>query len=71
MDSYDEFKRVLDEAGGFLMAHWCGDGACEKQINEETSATIRAIPFDSPDEPGRCILDGRPSHRRVLFARAY
>jgi prolyl-tRNA synthetase len=70
-DSYEEFKAVLDKEGGFLMAPWCGDGACEKQISAETSATIRVIPFDSPDEPGKCLVDGRPSERRVLFARAY
>jgi prolyl-tRNA synthetase len=70
-DSYDEFKAILDKEGGFLMAPWCGDGACEKQVNADTSATIRVIPFDSPDEPGKCLVDGRPSERRVLFARAY
>ncbi len=70
-DGYDEFKAILDKEGGFLMAHWCGDGACEKQVNADTGATIRVIPFDSPDEPGKCLVDGRPSERRVLFARAY
>jgi len=70
-DSFDEFKAVLDKEGGFLMAHWCGSSECEKQINAETSATIRVVPFDSPDEEGRCLIDGRPSERRVLFARAY
>ena len=70
-DSYDEFKAILDKEGGFLMAHWCGDVACEKQINAETGASIRVIPFDSPDEHGGCLIDGRPSEKRVLFARAY
>jgi prolyl-tRNA synthetase len=70
-DTYDEFKAVLDKEGGFLMAPWCGDAACEKQISAETGATIRVIPFDSPDEPGKCMIDGKPSERRVLFARAY
>ena len=70
-DTYDEFKAVLDKEGGFLMAPWCGDGACEKQINADTGATIRVIPFDSADEPGKCLVDGKPSERRVLFARAY
>ena len=70
-DTYDEFKAVLEKEGGFVMAPWCGDGACEKQINADTSATIRVIPFDSPDEDGKCLVDGRPSERRVLFARAY
>jgi prolyl-tRNA synthetase len=70
-DGYDEFKAMLDKVGGFIMAHWCGDGACEKQINAETGATIRVIPFDAEPESGRCLADGRSSERRVLFARAY
>ena len=70
-DSYDEFKVVLDKEGGFLMAPWCGATECEKQINNETGASIRVIPFDSPDEQGKCLIDGRPSERRVLFARSY
>ncbi|MEJ7753728.1 MAG: His/Gly/Thr/Pro-type tRNA ligase C-terminal domain-containing protein, partial [Candidatus Limnocylindrales bacterium] len=71
VDDYEEFKRVLEEKGGFLMAPWCGDAGCEKQINAETGATTRVVPFDSPDEAGPCLVDGRPSERRVLFARAY
>jgi prolyl-tRNA synthetase len=53
------------------MAPWCGSTACEKQVNDETGATIRNIPFDSPAEAGRCIVDGAPSERRVLYSRAY
>ena len=53
------------------MAPWCGDAACERRVSDETGATIRVIPFDSPDEAGTCLVDGRPSARRVLFARAY
>jgi prolyl-tRNA synthetase len=71
VDTYVDFKRVLDEDGGFLMAPWCGGDECEKQINADTGATIRLVPFDSPDEAGACLVDGRPSGRRVLFARAY
>ncbi len=71
VDTYDDFKATLEADGGFLMAPWCGDAACEKQINDETGATIRVIPFDSPDEAGKCLIDGRPSERRVLFAKAY
>ena len=71
VDTYDDFKAALEGDGGFLMAPWCGDAACEKQVNADTGATIRVIPFDSPDEPGACLVDGRPSERRVLFARAY
>jgi prolyl-tRNA synthetase len=71
VDDYEAFKSTLDEKGGFLMAHWCGDGDCEKQINAETSATIRVVPFAAPREDGRCVRDGRPSQQRVVFARAY
>jgi prolyl-tRNA synthetase len=71
VDDYGAFKTALEEGGGFLMAPWCGDGACEKQINAETGATIRIIPFDAPNEAGRCLIDGRASQRRVVFARAY
>ncbi len=70
-DGYEEFKAVLDKEGGFVMAHWCGSGECEKQINTDTGATIRVVPFDAADEPGKCLVDGEPSARRVLFARAY
>jgi prolyl-tRNA synthetase len=73
VDSYDEFKqRTRGEGGaGFLMAHWCGKPACEKAIQEETRATIRAIPFDAPLEKGSCIYDGTESNVRVVFAKAY
>jgi prolyl-tRNA synthetase len=71
VDTYEEFRRVLEEDGGFLMAHWCGDAACEARVNDETGATIRCIPLDAPAEDGRCIVDGRPSGERVVFARAY
>jgi len=71
VDSYDDFKAALDGEGGFLLAPWCGSTECEQQISNETGATIRVIPFDSPDEPGACLIDGKPSERRVLFARAY
>jgi prolyl-tRNA synthetase len=71
VDGYDDLRAVLDGQGGFVMAHWCGDGSCEKQINTDTGATIRVVPFDSEDEPGQCVRDGRVSPRRVLLARAY
>ena len=70
-DSYDEFKAILDKEGGFIMAHWCGSGECEKQINAETGASLRVIPFEGSDEPGACLIDGGSSTKRVLFARAY
>jgi prolyl-tRNA synthetase len=71
VETYDEFKEVLEQRGGFLWAHWCGDAACEKQVSAETGATLRVIPFDGSTDPGSCLIDGRPSERRVLFARAY
>jgi len=70
-NDYEEFKKLLDEKPGFIAAHWDGTAETEARIKEETKATIRCIPFDSPDEPGKCILTGKPSPRRVLFARAY
>jgi prolyl-tRNA synthetase len=71
IDSWDEFKRKLDDPGGFIMAHWDGTAETEEKIKEETKATIRCIPFDSPEEEGKCVLTGRPSRKRVLFARSY
>ena len=69
-DTYDEFKKQLDE-GGFVMAHWDGTTETELKIKEETKATIRCIPMDSKAEEGKCIYTGKPSSRRVIFARAY
>jgi prolyl-tRNA synthetase len=71
VDSLGEMTEVLDGPGGFLMAPWCGSAECEKAVSAETGATIRVIPFDSPDEAGDCVVDGQPSQRRALFARAY
>ncbi|WP_294600205.1 proline--tRNA ligase [uncultured Rikenella sp.] len=71
VDTYDEFKRVLEEKGGFLLAHWDGTPETEELIKNETKATIRCIPVDAPEEEGTCIVSGKPSHRRVLFAKAY
>ncbi len=71
VDSYDEFKRMLDEEPGFLSAHWDGTPETEQQIKDETKATIRCIPLNNKQEEGRCILTGRPSNQRVIFARAY
>ena len=71
VDTYADFKKLLDEKGGFFMAHWDGTRETEAAIKEETKATIRCIPLDSPAEDGKCIYSGKPSKRRVLFARAY
>lgn len=71
VSDYEEFKRVLDEKGGFVRAHWDGTTETEKLIKEETKATIRCIPLNNPQEEGRCVKTGKPSKQRVLFARAY
>jgi len=71
VDSYDEFKRMLDEQPGFLAAHWDGTAETEQLIKDETKATIRCIPLDNEQEDGVCIRTGKPSKQRVLFARAY
>jgi prolyl-tRNA synthetase len=71
VDKWDDFLKVLDNQGGFIMAHWDGTVETEEKIKDETKATIRCIPFDSPDEDGVCIYSGKPSKRRVLFARSY
>jgi prolyl-tRNA synthetase len=70
-DSWDEFKQLITEKGGFVSAHWDGTTATEQQIKDETKATIRCIPIDAEEESGNCIYSGKPSSRRVLFAVAY
>jgi prolyl-tRNA synthetase len=69
-NSYAEFKQMIEEPG-FIWAHWDGTRETEEKIQEETKATIRCIPFEAPTEPGECMVTGRPSARRVVFARAY
>jgi len=70
-DSFDEFKKILDEDGGFVLAHWDGTTETENKIKEETKATIRCIPIEGEQEEGKCIYSGNPSSNRVVFARAY
>ncbi len=70
-NTFEEFERLLDEKGGFIAAHWDGTAETEEQIKERTKATIRCIPLNNPQEAGVCILTGKPSTQRVLFARAY
>ncbi|MEM1125171.1 MAG: proline--tRNA ligase [Bacteroidota bacterium] len=71
VDTYDEFKAVLEEKGGFIAAHWDGTAETEARIKDETKATIRCIPLDAPEEEGVDLVSGQPSRRRVLFAKAY
>jgi prolyl-tRNA synthetase len=70
VNSYDEFKVEL-EKGGFLSAHWDGTPETEERIKAETKATIRCLPLDGDVTPGVCMVTGKPSARRVLFARSY
>ena len=70
VDSYDDFKAKLDE-GGFFLAHWDGTPETEELIKNETKATIRCIPLEGDMTPGVCMVTGKPSVQRVLFARAY
>ena len=70
-DNWDEFVKLLDEKTGFISAHWDGTDETEEKIKELTKATIRCIPINNEQESGKCILTGKPSVQRVLFARAY
>jgi prolyl-tRNA synthetase len=71
VNSFEEFVKVLDDKGGFVAAHWDGTSETEEKIKEQTKATIRCIPLNNKQEEGKCILTGKPSVQRVLFARAY
>lgn len=70
VESYEEFKSLIDK-GGFFLAHWDGTSETEEKIKEETKATIRCIPLDGVKEEGKCMVTGKPSSQRVIFARAY
>ncbi len=70
VDSYDEFKEKIEE-GGFILAHWDGTTETELKIKEDTKATLRCIPLEGDTTPGRCMVTGKPSARRVIFARNY
>lgn len=70
VDSYDEFKEKI-EGGGFFLCHWDGTAETEEKIKNETKATIRCIPLDGDKTPGKCMVTGKPSAQRVIFARAY
>ena len=71
VDSYDEFKRVLDNEAGFVLAHYNGTSETEERIKDETKATVRCLALNEPDEEGVCMVTGQPSARRAYFARAY
>ena len=71
VSTYKEFKTVLNEKGGFVKAHWDGTLETEQKIKNETKATIRCILLDEEEEPGKCIYSGKPSAKKVVFAKAY
>ena len=71
VDNFKDFKKILDNKGGFISAHWDGTNSTEEAIKKETKATIRCIPLDTKEENGVCIYSGNPSNKRVLFAKAY
>ncbi|WP_276167724.1 proline--tRNA ligase [Zobellia alginiliquefaciens] len=71
VDTYEEFKKVLDEKGGFISAHWDGTNETEEKIKNDTKATIRCIPLDAENKEGKCMVTGKSSSKRVLFAKAY
>lgn len=71
VDTFDEFKEVVNGKGGFVSAHWDGTAETEDKIKELTKATIRCIPLNNELEEGTCVLSGKPSTQRVLFAKAY
>jgi prolyl-tRNA synthetase len=69
--SYDEFKQIMAEKRGFIVAGWCRKADCEARIKEETRATVRVIPIEGPSTPGTCLRCGEPSVGEVYFAQAY
>lgn len=71
LESYDEFRQMIDNPGGFFWVHWCGNRECEDRLQNETKATIRAIPLENKKESGRCLLCGGSSNERVVIAKAY
>ena len=70
VETYDEFKEKIED-GGFILAHWDGTPETEEKIKNETKATIRCIPLDGDKTPGKCMVTGKPSAQRVIFARSY
>jgi prolyl-tRNA synthetase len=71
VDNYEELIKILAGDGGYVYSHWCGDAACEDKINAEVKAAIRCLPLEQKDEDGKCVVCGKKSERRVIFAKAY
>lgn len=70
-ENYSEFKEILENKGGFVWANWCESAECEAKIKEETKATTRCIPFNTPEAAGKCIYCGKPAKQKIIFAKAY
>ena len=70
-EDFESFKKIIDDEGGFVWAHWDGTGETEAMVKDKTKASIRCIPFDMEKEEGTCIFTGKPSKQRVLFAKSY
>ena len=71
VNTWDEFVNTLEKESGFMLAHWCGSPKCEEDIKEKTKATSRCIPFDQKEEKGACVYCGKPSNKRIIFAKSY
>jgi prolyl-tRNA synthetase len=71
VDTFEEFKKILNDKGGFISAHWDGTPEEEEMIKEKTKATIRCIPLNNELEEGTSLISGKPSKQRVIFAKAY
>ena len=70
-DDYNQFKKEIEDPGGFYNVHWCGSRECEDRLQNETKATIRCIPLENKAEKGKCLLCGNDSEKRVVIAKAY
>lgn len=71
VDSYDEFKKIMDTTRGFIKTHWCENADCEAKIKADTKATTRCLPLDAVEEEGKCVKCGKPSHHRWVFGLSY
>jgi prolyl-tRNA synthetase len=71
VETYDEFKKVIKEQGGFVLAHWDGSAETEEKIKNDTKATLRCIPLEKTGGEGKCIVTGKASKQKVIFAKAY
>jgi len=69
--TYDEFKDIVENKGGFVKAMWCGDVECENKIKEDTSATSRCMPFEQEELSNKCVCCGRPAKKMVYWGKAY